>query len=93
MYSGSFVLKRIVSLFAIPILGVFTIGLCLCTVIVIVGGLLYTFGADINMEFGPNLSLPSYLGLPTSILFGAFLLVIVYFSWRLLKYLVTSWNV
>ncbi|MDX8045568.1 hypothetical protein SH601_06165 [Gracilibacillus sp. S3-1-1] len=93
MYSGSSFLKRIVSLFAIPILGVLAIGLCLCTVIAIVGGLLYTFGADINMEFGPNLSVPSYLGLPTGILFGAFLLVIAYFSWRLLKYLVTSWNV
>lgn len=90
---GVSILKRIISLLAIPVLAVFTVGLCLCTFIAVVAGLLYTFGVDIRMQLGPNFPVPTYLGLPVGILFGALLLFIAFFSWKLLKFFVASWNV
>ncbi|MFB1049838.1 hypothetical protein [Paraliobacillus sp. JSM ZJ581] len=92
IYTGTSLFKRLISIFAIPVLGVLSIGLFLCTVIVIVGGLLYTFGAEIRMEIFPDLSVPQYLGLPVGIIFGLLLLAIAFFSWRVLKYFLNDWN-
>lgn len=92
IYIGASLFKRLIGIFAIPILGVLSIGLGICTVIVIVGGLLYTFGAEVRMEIIPDLSVPQYLGLPVGIMVGALLLVIAFLFWRLLKYFLISWN-
>ncbi|MFA9456856.1 hypothetical protein ACERJO_08780 [Halalkalibacter sp. AB-rgal2] len=93
MYSSAMVFKRIVSLVAIPILSVLSIGLSMCSIIVVVGGILYTIGVDIRMEFWPDVSVPPYLGVPTGFLFGALLLAIAFLSWRLLKYLIAFWKI
>lgn len=92
MYLSVMVFKKTIRALAIPVFGVLSIGLCVCTVISVIGGLLYTLGSEVRMELWPNLTVPSYLGLPIGVVFGSLLFMLSVVSWKIVKYLMNSWN-
>nr|WP_236871232.1 hypothetical protein [Brevibacillus laterosporus] len=80
-----FICRGAVGLFAMPVLSVFSIGMCICSFISVIGGVLYILGIDIKMSiwgFGQVPQLSSFL---ISVMFGGLLLLISFVSWRLLK--------
>lgn len=93
MNSSVMVVKKTILLLVIPVLAVLSIGLFVCMIVSVIGGLLYTLGSGVNMELWPNLTVPSYLGLPIGVVFGTLLLVIARCFWKVLNYFIKTWNV
>ncbi|MCZ0805605.1 hypothetical protein [Brevibacillus laterosporus] len=77
--------RGVVGLFAVPVLSVFSIGMCICSFVSVIGGVLYIVGIDIHLsiwKFGQVSQLSSFF---ISVMFGGILLLIAFGSWRLLQ--------
>ncbi|QTD40232.1 hypothetical protein [Sporosarcina sp. Te-1] len=78
------VYKALICLFAYPILSVLSIGLGVCSIISIIGGILRTFGVGFRMDIWDYGSVPKLLSIPVAILFSLLLLFIAFMVWKLL---------
>ena len=76
--------KFLVCLFAYPVLTVLTIGLCICALISVLGGIARTFGAGFRMDLLNHVSVPVLLSIPVSLVFSLLVLLIALASWKLL---------
>lgn len=76
--------KGLVCLFAWPILSVLSIGLMVCSIIAVIGGIARTFNPNFQMDLWNYGSVPSSFSIPVSILMGGVLLLIGVVFWKLL---------
>ncbi|MDN4524023.1 hypothetical protein [Fictibacillus fluitans] len=85
--SGVTAARSVTLLFAIPVLTVLSLGLAICSAVVLAGGLLKTFGwKELHMEMLPGMHLPYWLDLPVSLIFCALFLVLSLWSRKKLKF-------
>lgn len=74
------------ALLIVPILSVLSVGLLVCSIIVILGGMLRTFGMDfLQMNIGSGLEIPQILSLPVALVTALLLVAVAFGGWKLLK--------
>ncbi|MBB4826809.1 hypothetical protein HNO89_004091 [Sporosarcina luteola] len=78
------VYKGLICLFAYPVLTVLSVGLAVCSIISIMGGIARTFSVGFRMDFWDFGSVPQFLSIPVALLFSILLLLIAYMAWKLL---------
>ncbi|GKV57811.1 hypothetical protein NCCP2222_37580 [Sporosarcina sp. NCCP-2222] len=79
------VYKALLCMFACPVLGVLSVGLAICSIVSLIGGIARTFGVGFRMDIWDYGSVPTLLSIPVAALFSLLLLFIAFLAWKLLK--------
>ncbi|MEC0242574.1 DUF1700 domain-containing protein [Paenibacillus dokdonensis] len=83
---GFYCTTGLLSIMVIPILATVAYGFGFSTILIILGGILRTFGATwITMNLGPGMEIPAEYSMVFSVVLGAIVGGIAYFSWKGLK--------
>ncbi|WP_239209862.1 hypothetical protein [Brevibacillus laterosporus] len=77
--------RGVVGLFAVPVLSVFSIGMCICSFVSVIGGVLYIVGFDIHLSIWKLGQVSQLSNFFISVMFGGILLLVAFGSWRLLQ--------
>lgn len=87
---GFYCTTGLLSVMVIPVLATIAYGFGLCAILMLIAGILRTFGATwINMGFGPGMEVPAEYSIVVSVVAGGIIGGIAFFSWiGLKKYLV-----
>ncbi|MWV42866.1 DUF1700 domain-containing protein [Paenibacillus sp. HJL G12] len=83
---GFYCTTGLLSIMVIPVLATVAYGFGFCTILIVLAGILRTFGMTwINMNIGPGMEVPANYSLLFSAVVGAIVGGIAYFSWIGLK--------
>ncbi|MED5018545.1 DUF1700 domain-containing protein [Paenibacillus chibensis] len=83
---GFYCTTGLLSVMVIPVLATLAYGFGFCTILIILAGIIRTFGASwINMSIGPGMEVPTQYSMIYALVLGAFIGGIAWFSWVGLK--------
>lgn len=83
---GFYCTTGLLSVMVIPVLATIAYGFGLCTILILIGGVVRSFGVTwINMTIGPGMEVPTEWSMPFALVVGAIIGTIAYFSWKYLK--------
>lgn len=83
---GFYSTTGLLSVIIVPILATIVYGFGFCTVLVILAGIIRSFGVTwIQMDIGPGISVPTEWSMVFALVVGGMIGSIAYFSWKYLK--------
>jgi len=83
---GFYCTTGLLNVMIVPVLATIAYGFGFCTVLIFIGGILSTFGVPwINMDIGPNISVPTQWSMVYSLIVGGILGGIAYISRKYLR--------
>jgi uncharacterized membrane protein len=83
---GFYCTTGLLSVMIVPVLATIAYGFGLCTVLIFIAGILRTFGVPwINMDIGPNMSVPTQWSMVYSLILGGIVGGIAYISRKYLR--------
>jgi uncharacterized membrane protein len=83
---GFYCTTGLLSVMIVPVLATIAYGFGFCTILIVIAGILRTFGFTwINMDIGPNMSVPTQWSMVYSLILGGIVGGIAYISRRYLR--------